>query len=110
MNDSQRTMQALLTYEDYCQIPSDENRYEVIDGALFMSPSPVERHQRIFTHLIIRLGPFCGGIRPWPALWHSIRCNPIRAQCRAAGPVVRLERTPIDYYREERARRTGSAY
>ncbi|MBX2819393.1 MAG: Uma2 family endonuclease, partial [Rhodothermaceae bacterium] len=58
MNDSQRTMQALLTYEDYCQIPSDENRYEVIDGALFMSPSPVERHQRIFTHLIIRLGRF----------------------------------------------------
>ena len=58
MNDSQRTMQALLTYEDYCQIPSDENRYEVIDGALFMSPSPVERHQRIFINLIIRLGPF----------------------------------------------------
>lgn len=34
------------TYEDYCKI-SDDKRYELIDGELLMTPSPITRHQRI---------------------------------------------------------------
>ena len=34
-----------LTYEDYAQTPDDE-RWELIDGELIMSPSPKEAHQR----------------------------------------------------------------
>ena len=40
-------MPELLTYEDYCRIPEDANRYEVINGILSMSPSPLIRHQKI---------------------------------------------------------------
>ncbi len=34
------------TYGDYLKTPEDE-RYELIEGALLMTPSPVPRHQRI---------------------------------------------------------------
>ncbi|NOZ69259.1 MAG: Uma2 family endonuclease [Deferribacteres bacterium] len=34
------------TYEDYLKTPEDE-RYELIEGELLMTPSPVPRHQRI---------------------------------------------------------------
>jgi Uma2 family endonuclease len=35
-----------LTYEDYCALPDDGLRYEIIDGALFGEPSPRRAHQR----------------------------------------------------------------
>ncbi|MEP9409928.1 MAG: Uma2 family endonuclease [Candidatus Brocadia sp.] len=34
------------TYADYCKI-SDEKRYELINGELLMTPSPITIHQRI---------------------------------------------------------------
>ena len=34
------------TYEDYLKTPEDE-RYELIEGELIMSPSPIPKHQRI---------------------------------------------------------------
>jgi len=41
-----------LTYQDYLQFPDDHYRYEVIDGELYMSPSPKVLHQRT----LLRLG------------------------------------------------------
>ena len=58
MKSNTRTMPALLTYEDYCQIPDDGNRYEVIDGVLHMSPSPAYRHQRLVVKLSRKLDGF----------------------------------------------------
>lgn len=58
MNTAQRTMPALLTYDDYCLIPDDGKRYEVVHGELHMSPSPVIRHQSIVVRLTILLGTF----------------------------------------------------
>lgn len=52
------TMPASLTYEDYCQIPDDGNRYEVIDGQLCMSPSPAFNHQRVSFKLSLKVGGF----------------------------------------------------
>ncbi|MBI2945003.1 MAG: Uma2 family endonuclease [Candidatus Wallbacteria bacterium] len=43
-----------ITYAEYCQLPDDGRRYEVIEGELFVTPSPVFRHQRI-SHWITRL-------------------------------------------------------
>ena len=45
------------TYEDYLKIPEDE-RYELIEGELLMTPSPVPRHQRISGKLEFELRKF----------------------------------------------------
>lgn len=41
------------TYEDYCQLPEDGNRYEVIEGKLYMSPSPRTLHQTLSKRLMV---------------------------------------------------------
>jgi Uma2 family endonuclease len=42
------------TYTDYLNTPDDE-RYELIEGDLLMTPSPVTRHQRISRKILISL-------------------------------------------------------
>lgn len=44
-----------LTYDDYAKLPSDGKRYEVIDGELFVSTTPVIRHQVIVGNLLFAL-------------------------------------------------------
>ena len=44
-----------FTYEDYLLLPEDR-RYEIIDGDLFMTPSPTTYHQRILRQLERALG------------------------------------------------------
>lgn len=41
-----------LTYQDYLELPDDGNRYEIIDGELFVNPAPVPQHQRIVANLM----------------------------------------------------------
>lgn len=41
-----------LTYEDYCLIPDDGRRHEIIDGEEYMSPSPTTSHQRVVLSLL----------------------------------------------------------
>jgi Uma2 family endonuclease len=36
-----------LTYDDFVKLPDDGKRYEIIDGELFVNPSPVPQHQRL---------------------------------------------------------------
>lgn len=45
------------TYEDYCKISNDK-RYELIEGELLMTPSPVTNHQRISRRLEFILEKF----------------------------------------------------
>ncbi len=33
------------TYKDYAALPDDGHRYEIVDGVLYMAPSPNEWHQ-----------------------------------------------------------------
>jgi Uma2 family endonuclease len=40
-----------LTYEDYCALPDDGLRYEVIEGRLVAEPSPRRAHQRAVLRL-----------------------------------------------------------
>jgi Uma2 family endonuclease len=37
--------QGQWTYEDWARLPDDGTRYEVIDGVLYMAPSPTADHQ-----------------------------------------------------------------
>jgi Uma2 family endonuclease len=37
--------QGQWTYKDYAAFPDDGQRYEIIDGVLYMAPSPTEWHQ-----------------------------------------------------------------
>ncbi len=47
-----------LTYDDYCLLPNDGKRYEIIDGELFVTPSPNLAHQRAVTRLARYLSAF----------------------------------------------------
>ncbi len=40
-----------LTYDDYCLLPNDGKRYEIIDGELFVTPSPRRSHQKVVGNL-----------------------------------------------------------
>ena len=40
-----------LTYEDLAQMPADGNRYEVIDGELFVTAAPLKKHQKLSARL-----------------------------------------------------------
>jgi Uma2 family endonuclease len=41
----------VLTYEDYCFLPNDRNRYEILAGELSVTPAPRTKHQSISSHL-----------------------------------------------------------
>jgi Uma2 family endonuclease len=45
------------TYEDYLKTPEDK-RYELIEGELIMTPSPVPYHQRIVMNIGFKLDEF----------------------------------------------------
>jgi Uma2 family endonuclease len=40
-----------LTYEDYCLLPNDRNRYEIHDGELAVTPVPATKHQTVLGNL-----------------------------------------------------------
>ncbi len=40
-----------MTYHEYALLPQDRNRYEVIEGELYMTPSPSLAHQNVVTEL-----------------------------------------------------------
>jgi Uma2 family endonuclease len=47
-----------LTYEDYCLLPNNGRRYEIVDGELFVTPSPRRAHQKVVTRLSRHLDEF----------------------------------------------------
>ena len=47
-----------LTYDDFCLLPEDGKRREIIEGDLFVTPSPVTPHQRTVIRLSSHLWYF----------------------------------------------------
>ena len=41
-----------LTYEDYLHFPDDGNRYEIIDGELYLNPAPNAKHQIVLLNIV----------------------------------------------------------
>ena len=58
MHDNLNKTGGGLTYADYCALPDDGKRYEILDGELFVSPSPIRIHQRIVANLHLEIAPF----------------------------------------------------
>lgn len=52
------TTLAKMTIAELDRLPTDGNRYELIDGELFVSPSPFEPHQRAQMRLSRKLDQF----------------------------------------------------
>jgi len=50
--------QGRWTYEDYLKLPNDGNRYEVIEGVLYVAPAPNPMHQRRLFRLAKNLDSF----------------------------------------------------
>src|SRR5204862_385053 len=59
-----------LTYDDLLETPDDGLRRELIDGELFVSPSPSYDHQGVVTELVVGLALYArehgGAVRPAP--------------------------------------------
>jgi Uma2 family endonuclease len=45
------THRPVWTYADYCILPQDYNRHEIIEGDHIVTPSPTSRHQRVLGNL-----------------------------------------------------------
>lgn len=46
--------QARLTYQDYLDLPESDDRYELVDGELYMAPTPIPEH-RIFLFYLTKV-------------------------------------------------------
>lgn len=44
-----------ITYDDWLELPSDNVPREVIGGELYVSPTPVPRHQRLCREIFLLL-------------------------------------------------------
>ena len=49
-----------ITWQDVQQLPDDGNRYEAIEGELYVTPAPTLRHQRISRRLFLALHELLG--------------------------------------------------
>jgi hypothetical protein len=48
-----QTQTGRLTYEEYLRLPEMNQRYEIIEGELKITPSPTVRHQRLVSRIWI---------------------------------------------------------
>jgi Uma2 family endonuclease len=53
--DAVKAVQPRLTYPELRLMPDDGKRYELIDGEVFVTPSPGEKHQRVLGNLFLSI-------------------------------------------------------
>ncbi len=53
-----RSSATRFTYEDYLNFPQDGRRHELIDGEHYVTPSPVQRHQRVSVRLTVAIATY----------------------------------------------------
>ncbi len=53
----------LHSADDLASMPEDGNRYEVIDGELFVTPAPSRLHQSMQTEMLVRLHAYATPLR-----------------------------------------------
>jgi Uma2 family endonuclease len=55
MIDGMKAVQPCLTYPELRLMPDEGKRYELIDGEVFVTPSPSEKHQRVLAKLFVSI-------------------------------------------------------
>lgn len=58
MRSAKRIIEPLLTIEDLDAMPEDGNRYELIEGEIYMSCSPSYKHQKVLHYLEVEIELF----------------------------------------------------
>jgi Uma2 family endonuclease len=53
--EAMKAVQPRLTYPELRLMPDDGKRYELIDGEVFVNPSPSEKHQRVLAKLFVSI-------------------------------------------------------
>src|SRR5207247_8913871 len=66
-------IEPLITVDDLDSMPEDGNRYEVIEGELFVSRAPGVPHQRVLKNAVVACDNYLGdnpigGVIPTPCL------------------------------------------
>ncbi len=52
------TQRKVFTYQDYLELPEDNDQYQVINGDLVMTPAPYTIHQRVSINIVDKLIQF----------------------------------------------------
>jgi Uma2 family endonuclease len=58
MMEAMKAVQPRLTYPELRLMPDDGKRYELIDGEVFVNPSPSEKHQRVLGNLFLSFSSY----------------------------------------------------
>ena len=73
-----------LTYEEYLDTPEIKGRFDIVDGEIIMSPSPIPDHQIVGSEFHLILGPFAREHNLGKVLFAPldivIRRNPLRTR------------------------------
>lgn len=51
-------LESKWTYDDYLLFPEDGRHHEILDGKLYVTPSPHTKHQRVSRNLLLALASF----------------------------------------------------
>jgi Uma2 family endonuclease len=62
----------ILTYEDYCKLPDNGTRKEILGGELFVTPAPTPQHQHVVGTLYAALKTYTDARRLGEALTSPI--------------------------------------
>jgi Uma2 family endonuclease len=76
-----------FTVDELDQFPDDGNRYELLDGVLFVTPAPLPPHEAILHRLILLLG---NHLKPWPGIRMAVRSEVVLAPDNKLEPDIQI--------------------
>lgn len=89
------------TFDDLQELPEDDLRYEVVDGALLVSPAPTHFHQAVGRRLFLQL------VRQAPAEWEPVYEVAFRVRTDGRVPDLAVVRAGLPVRRREIAYQPG---